>query len=79
MSLVQDEYDRRMQALSPKERVARSAAMFQWAREMIARQIVKESGPLPQEVLKWRVAQRLYGREPQAAALIERMLADVSR
>ena len=78
MSLIEAEYRRRVDALSPKERIARAAAMFQWTREMIARRIVSESGPMKPEELKWRVALRQYGADPQAKALIERMLADVS-
>lgn len=66
-----------MDALSPKERVARSVALFNWAREMIARQILAERGPMSPERLKWEVALRQYGSEPSVRAMIERMLADV--
>lgn len=75
---ILEEYHRRIDAMTPAERVARCEAMFHWAREMVGRQIVEQHGPLPPEVLKWRIAERLYGREPQAAALIEKMLCDVS-
>ncbi|MFN9367968.1 MAG: hypothetical protein ACK6CT_04240 [Planctomycetia bacterium] len=59
-------------------RVARSAAMLAWARGLIGREIVTEHGPLPAERLKWETALRLYGSEPAARRLIQRMLDDVS-
>ena len=67
----------------PKERVARSLEMFQWMREMVGRQILKEvatSGvqPLSDEELKWQCALRMYGAEPAVVALIERRQKDVS-
>lgn len=77
MSLVERKYEERIDALTPKERVARAAAMFQWARETIARQIVAESGPMSSERLKWLVAMRQYGAEPAVRAMIERTLERV--
>ena len=65
--------------MSPAERVARSAAMFQWTRQQIARQLVAQRGEMNEEVLKWRVALRLYGNQPAIREMIERKLADVSR
>lgn len=78
MSVVEREYQERIDALTPKERVARAVAMFQWAREAIARQIVAESGPTSPERLKWLVAKRQYGADPATRAMIERMLERVS-
>jgi hypothetical protein len=75
---IEELYQSRMQSLTPVERIERCAAMFQWTREMLARQIIKEMGPLPSERLKWEVALRQYGADPKARALIERMLANVS-
>jgi hypothetical protein len=66
-----------MNALSPKERVARSMAMLNWTRDMLARRVVAELGPLSQERLKWEVALRLYSGDAKARATIERKLADV--
>jgi hypothetical protein len=77
VSLVERKYEERIDALTPKERVARAAAMFQWARETIARQIVAESGPMSSERLKWLVAMRQYGAEPAVRAMIERTLERV--
>ena len=77
-STVEQAYQDQIKAMTPAERVARSAAMFQWTREQLARQIVAESGPMPPERLKWLVALKLYGGEPEVRAMIERKLADVS-
>ena len=79
MDTVQEEYDRRNSAMTPAERVAKSAAMFEWSREIIRRRIVAEHGELSAEELKWRVALHQYGDQPQVRELIERLLADVSR
>ena len=67
-----------MDLMSPAERVARSAAMFEWTRDQMARQIVSEHGAMPHEILKWHVALRLYGDEPAVRRMIEQKLADVS-
>ena len=64
--------------MTPAERVARSAAMFQWTRDQLARQVISEHGEISDELLKWHVALRLYGNEPTVRKLIERKLADVS-
>ena len=82
LSSVEIEYQTRMNALLPKERIARSAAMFQWFREMIGRQLVKEhitdGTVMSDEELKWRIALWMYGGEPVVAAMIRRKLEDVS-
>jgi len=77
MSLVEEKYYERIDAMTPKERVARSCEIFQWARQAIARQIVAEQGPVSDERLKWLVALRLYGAEPGVRKMIERMLDGV--
>ena len=77
-STIERAYRQRIRSMTPVERVARSAAMFQWTREQIARQIVAERGPTDPELLKWLVAMRLYGKEPGIRAMIERKLGDVS-
>ena len=76
-SLVERKYQERIDALTPKARVARAAAMLQWARQTIARQIVAESGPMNPKRLKWLVAMRQYGSDPALRAMIERMLERV--
>ena len=77
-SAIEIEYQTRLDAMSPAERVSRSAAMFAWTREQLARQISAEQGPMPEEILKWQVALRLYGNEPGMRKMIEQRLADVS-
>lgn len=67
-----------LDALPAHLRVARSAAMFAWARGMIGREILARSGPLSAERLKWETALRLYGSDASAGLLIQRMLDDVS-
>ncbi|MGI9470759.1 MAG: hypothetical protein ACR2NZ_04450 [Rubripirellula sp.] len=76
---IEREYQSRLDAMSPAERVSRSAAMLTWTCEQLARQITKEKGQIPDETLKWHVALRLYGNEPGVRRLIEQRLADVSR
>jgi hypothetical protein len=78
VSLVERKYQERIDALTPKERVARAVALFHWARETIGRQIVAELGPMSHERLKWLVAMRQYGSDPATRAMIERMLERVS-
>lgn len=75
---VEAEYRRRNAAMTPAERVAKSAAMFEWSREIIRRRIIAERGEISPDELKWRVALHQYGDELQVRKLIERLLADVS-
>jgi hypothetical protein len=77
MSLVEQLYRNRIDAMSPKERVARAAEMLQWARQAIARQILAEFGPMSDERLKWLVAMRQYGADPTTRAMIEKVLERV--
>ena len=65
-------------AMPVHARVARAAAMFVWARDLIAREIVSRAGPLPSERLKWETALRLYGSDDSARRLIQQMLDRVS-
>lgn len=58
--------------------MARCVALFQWNRELLGRVVKVELGPMTEERLKWEVAKRMYGADPNALALIERKLADVS-
>jgi hypothetical protein len=63
--------------LTPREKIARSLAMFDWARGFVARQIVAERGAMGPQQLRWEVALRLYGADPAARRIIERQLAKV--
>jgi hypothetical protein len=80
---IEEQYQQRIDAMSPRERVARSFALFQWMREMIGRQVQREhvekfGVEMSTEALKWRVALRVYGSEPGVVALIERRIAELS-
>jgi len=77
MSTVQQEYELRMARLTPKARIARSVTMLKWSRDLIARQILASRGPRSFERLKWEVAMRMYGSDPQVCAMIQRMLERV--
>ncbi len=72
---VELEYKRRMKAMSPAEKISRSAAMLAWTREQMARRIREAEPGLSDEQVKWKVALRLYEREPEVVKLIEEHLA----
>jgi len=74
MNPVERKYLERIDAMTPKERVAHATALFQWTRETIARQVLAESGPMSDERLKWLVALRQYGAEETVRQMIERIL-----
>ncbi len=78
-SIVEQQYNSRMDALSPQERIARCAGMLKWTRDLLARQVVAELGAISEERLKWEVAKRMYGSDPTAKAIIDQRLEDVSR
>jgi hypothetical protein len=78
MTLIEQAYQSRMDALTGKERVARSLALLQWSREMIARRIVAEKREISAEQLKWEVALQLYRGDPRVCQMIESKLVDVS-
>lgn len=77
VSLIESAYQQRIDAMTPAERFQRAEEMLAWSRDVMARQILNERGPLPPERLKWEVALRMYGHEPAARELIEKKLADV--
>jgi hypothetical protein len=78
MGPIEQEYQSRMDALSGRERIARSLALLAWSRQMIARRITAERGEMSEERLKWEVALRLYGSDPTVRRMIENELTDVS-
>jgi hypothetical protein len=78
INTVEFEYRKRIDAMTIAERVRRAEELLAWARGFIARQILKERGPLSKEQLKWEVALRQYGADPVARASIEGILARVS-
>lgn len=71
-------YQRRIDAMTMKEKIGRAAAMLAWTRQQIAARIRKEQPGLSDEQIKWRVALHLYASEPEVVALIQRHLAHVS-
>ncbi len=76
---VELEYERRWKAMSPAEKISRSAAMFAWTRQQISRRIRSDSPSLSDEELKWHVALKLYEREPEVVKLIWEQLSNVPR
>lgn len=76
---VELEYERRWKAMSHAEKVSRSAAMFAWTRQQMARRIRSDNPSLSDEEIKWRVALMLYEREPEVVKLIQEQLSHVSR
>ena len=71
---VEKEYQSRMAALTPKERVARSVAMFNMTRESIGRQVIDELGEMSYDRLRWEVALRMYSSEPAVCEMIRERL-----
>lgn len=65
--------------MSPAERLQRTAVMLAWTRDQISRQIMSDNEGMSAEELKWQVALRLYGDEPEVGRMIREKIADVSR
>jgi hypothetical protein len=76
-SFVEQEYQQRIDSMTPRERIAHAASLFQWTRETIARQIIAESGLMPFKQLKWLVAMRQYGADKTTRKLIQKAIDDV--
>jgi len=75
---VEEEYQARMAALTPAQRVARSVEMFNMMRESIGRQVIAELGEMSYERMRWEVALRMYATEPAVCEMIRERLKDVS-
>ena len=72
---IEKEYQNRIRQMSPKEKMARSVALTAWGRQTMARQMRSELGTgVSDERIKWLVAMRIYGSDPGAKALVQRML-----
>ncbi len=78
-SEIELEYERRWKAMSPAEKVARSAAMFAWTRQQMAIRIRNTQPSLSDEEVRWHVALQLYERDSDVVRLIQEQLANVSR
>ena len=77
-SEIELEYERRWKAMSPAEKVARSAAMFAWTRQQMAIRIRNTQPSLSDEEVRWHVALQLYERDSDVVRLIQEQLANVS-
>ena len=77
MNGIELEYRKRIDALTPKERMARAASMYRWVREIISRPIKSKEGPVSSERLKWLVALRQYGTDSTTRRLIRKVLDNV--
>jgi hypothetical protein len=71
-------YFGRIKTMTPAERLSRCAAMLDWTRQQIALRLKQEDQSISPQVLKWKVALRLYQNEPEIVKLIESQLANVS-
>ena len=58
-------HSRRMEDMSIKEKVGRSAAMLAWTRQQMAARVRLQSPELTDEQLRWHVALKLYESERQ--------------
>ena len=77
-SEIELEYERRWKAMSPAEKVARSAAMLVWTRQQMAIRIRNTQPSLSDEEVRLHVALQLYERDPEVVRLIQEQLAHVS-
>ena len=77
-SEIELEYERRWKAMSPAEKVARSAAMFAWTRQQMAIRIRNTQPGLSDEEVRLHVALQLYERDPEVVKLIQEQLSHVS-
>jgi hypothetical protein len=78
-SEIDIEYQRRVDAMSIREKVERSAAMLAWTRQQMGSRMRQQSPELSDEQLRWHVALKLYESEPAVAAMIQGHLTNVSR
>jgi hypothetical protein len=78
MTLVDELQRQAFDAMTPAERFQYSTQMFEWAWGVVERQVRAELGELPPEAIKYHVALRFYGCEPEVRKLIEEQLARVS-
>ncbi len=78
MSIVEEAYQKAIDAMTTAEKIERMVKLMAWGRENVARNVIKEMGPLPPEELKWQVALWIYGGNPESRRLIEGVLENVS-
>lgn len=75
---IEAEYNRRIDEMTPTERLQRSFGMLGWARRVAASQIIQERGEMDPERLKWEVALRTYGEAEPVRSWIQSRLENVS-
>jgi hypothetical protein len=78
-SEIELEYERRRKAMSPAEKVARSAAMFAWTRQPMALRIRNTQPSLSDEEVRLHVALQLYERDPEVVRLIQQRTERIRR
>lgn len=74
---IEAEYNRRIDAMTPTERLQRSFGMLDLARRVAASQIIQERGEMDPERLKWEVALKTYGDAEPVRSWIQARLNHV--
>jgi endonuclease III len=77
VSVVQQKYDKLIDAMPVHVKVARAAQMFQWSRDWAMRQVLAEKGPMTERRLRLELALRMYGHEEPMRLLIRKALSHV--
>ena len=70
---IELEYRERIDAMSASERIRRAEALFNWSRDYLVRSIVASKGPMSERDLRWELALRQYGTDPQSRAWINEL------
>ena len=71
MSVVEQEYRKRVDAMSPVDKMHRMEQLLNWTRELIARQVRLNKGNVSDEQIKWEVCLRMYGDDPRFRKLLQ--------
>jgi hypothetical protein len=70
MTTIEEEYQRRMFSLSGGERVRRSVAMFDDVKQILVHKVRRAHPGLSETAILRAVANRMYGRDARAQALL---------
>ena len=76
---IEAAYRERVNSMSIAERIRRAETLFNWSRDYIARSILASRGSIPDADLRWEVALRQYGSQPEIRELIDDLRGRVSR
>lgn len=71
MSQVEERYNQALDAMSPAQRLQRTAALYTSMQRMLEHQVRKEFPGLSQRELKWHVAQRMYLSDAATQRLLQ--------